>query len=315
LFLLSAACPARAAAGFRKTTGTPPGMLTTMAPQRRSAGRVPTTSRSRDWDAVLLAACRVLEAAPGPLPLAGLAHQLGVGAAELQRQFRARLGASPREYQRALRLRRAGQLLGQPGGTLAALLAAGFGSSAAGHADVSAAFGVSPGRLARVPLIGCWLGLSALGWMLLAATPRGICWLAFGDDPAVLVADCARAFPGARLVDDEPRLRAWFDGVREHLLLPHDALELPLDVQGTAFQARVWQALRRIPVGATVGYGELARQLGEPRAVRAVAAACARNPVAVLVPCHRVVGSDGRLTGYRWGLDRKRRLLAAEGVV
>ncbi|MBL8226739.1 MAG: methylated-DNA--[protein]-cysteine S-methyltransferase [Chromatiales bacterium] len=271
--------------------------------------------RSRDWEAVLLAACRVLEAAPGPRTLAAVARQLGVGAAELQRQFRARLGASPREYQRALRLRRAGQLLGQPGGTLAALLAAGFGSSAAGHEDVRAAFGVSPGRLARVPVLGGWLGLSALGWMLMAATPRGICWLAFGDDPAALVADCAKAFPGAQLVDDEPRLWAWFDAVREHLLLPRGALELPLDVQGTAFQARVWQALRRIPVGATVGYGELARQLGEPRAVRAVAAACARNPVAVVVPCHRVVGSNGQLTGYRWGLDRKRRLLAAEGAV
>jgi AraC family transcriptional regulator of adaptative response/methylated-DNA-[protein]-cysteine methyltransferase len=117
------------------------------------------------------------------------------------------------------------------------------------------------------------------------------------------------------LVDDEPRLRAWFDAVRDHLLLPQGALELPLDVQGTAFQARVWQALRRIPVGMTVAYGELARQLGDPRAVRAVAAACARNPVAVVVPCHRVVGSNGQLTGYRWGLDRKRRLLAAEGAV
>jgi AraC family transcriptional regulator of adaptative response/methylated-DNA-[protein]-cysteine methyltransferase len=290
-------------------------MLTAMACDRDSASSIPKMSRSRDWDAVLLAACRALESAPVPLPLAEVAGQLGVGAAELQRQFRARLGASPREYQRALRLRRAGQLLGQPGGTLVALLAAGFGSSAAGHADVSAAFGVSPGRLVRVPVLGGWLGLSALGWMLMAATPRGICWLAFGDDPASLVADCARAFPGAQLVDDEPRLRAWFDAVRDHLLLPQAALELPLDVQGTAFQARVWQALRRIPVGATVGYGELARQLGEPRAVRAVAAACARNPVAVLVPCHRVVGSKGQLTGYRWGLDRKRRLLATEAAV
>jgi AraC family transcriptional regulator of adaptative response/methylated-DNA-[protein]-cysteine methyltransferase len=148
--------------------------------------------------------------------------------------------------------------------------------------------------------------------MLLAATPRGICWLAFGADPVALVADCARAFPHARLIDDETRLRAWFDAVREHLLLPEGALALPLDVQGTAFQARVWQALRRIPVGHTVAYGELARRLGKPRAVRAVAAACARNKVAVLIPCHRVVGSNGQLTGYRWGVERKRLLLALE---
>jgi len=170
-------------------------------------------------------------------------------------------------------------------------------------------------RLARAPVLAGWLGLSALGWMLMAATPRGICWLAFGDDPVALLADCARAFPGARLADDEPRLRSWFDAVRETLLWPREMPELPLDVQGTAFQARVWQALWRIPVGTTVGYGELARQLGEPRAARAVAAACARNPVAVVVPCHRVVGSNGQLTGYRWGLDRKRRLLAAEGAL
>lgn len=197
----------------------------------------------------------------------------------------------------------------------ALLLAAGFGSSSAVHADIGTAFGVSPGYLAGAPVLAGCLGLSALGWMLMAATPRGICWLAFGDDPAALVADCGRAFPRAQLVDEGPRLRGWFDVVRDYLLLPREPLELPLDLQGTAFQARVWQALRRIPVGATVGYGELARQLGEPRAVRAVAAACARNPVAVVVPCHRVVGSRGQLTGYRWGLDRKRRLLAAEGAV
>jgi AraC family transcriptional regulator of adaptative response/methylated-DNA-[protein]-cysteine methyltransferase len=270
-------------------------------------------ARSRDWDAVLLAACRRLEAAPAPLPLGATARALGVGAAELQRQFRARLGASPREYQRALRLRRAGRLLGGArGDTLDALLAAGFGSAAAAYADVGSAFGVSPARLARAPALGGWLGLSALGWMLLAATPKGICWLAFGDDPAALVADLAAAYPGARLVDDAPRLQAWFEAVREHLLLRRAALDLPLDVQGTAFQARVWQALRRIPVGGTVAYGELARRLGVPAATRAVAAACGRNRIAVLIPCHRVVGRDGQLTGYRWGLARKERLLAGE---
>jgi AraC family transcriptional regulator of adaptative response/methylated-DNA-[protein]-cysteine methyltransferase len=284
-----------------------------MLPAMRSATpRRPPAARSRDWDAVLLAACRALEAAPGPLSLPAVARGLGVGAAELRRQFRARLGASPREYQRALRLRRAGRLLGTTGDTLAALLAAGFGSAAAAYADVGATFGVPPGRLARAPALGCWLGLSALGWMLLAATPTGICWLAFGDDPAALVADLAAAYPGARLVDDAPRLQAWFEAVREHLLLPRAALDLPLDVQGTAFQARVWQALRRIPVGTTVAYGELARRLGVPVATRAVAAACGRNRIAVLIPCHRVIGRDGQLTGYRWGLARKERLLAGE---
>jgi AraC family transcriptional regulator of adaptative response/methylated-DNA-[protein]-cysteine methyltransferase len=277
------------------------------------APRQPPAARSRDWDAVLLAACRKFEAAPAPLPLASVARALGVGGAELQRQFRARLGATPREYQRALRLRRAGRLLGTAGDVLDALLAAGFGSAAAADADVGAAFGVPPGRLARTPALGCWLGLSALGWMLLAATPKGICWLAFGDDPAGLVAELGAAYPGARLVDDTPRLQAWFEAVRDHLLLPQAALELPLDVQGTAFQARVWQALRRIPVGGTVAYGELARRLGVPAGSRAVAAACGRNRVAVLIPCHRVVGRDGCLTGYRWGLARKEWLLGVEG--
>jgi len=122
------------------------------------------------------------------------------------------------------------------------------------------------------------------------------------------------AFPKAKLFNDEQRLYAWFQQVRDFVLLPQEALDLPVDIQGTAFQSRVWRALRRIPLGSTASYTQVARRLGEPRATRAVASACARNQVALLIPCHRVVAADGRLSGYRWGVDRKRELLSREGA-
>jgi AraC family transcriptional regulator of adaptative response/methylated-DNA-[protein]-cysteine methyltransferase len=136
--------------------------------------------------------------------------------------------------------------------------------------------------------------------------------LSFGDDPEALLRELRTAYPKAAQVDDRERLHSWFEAVREHLLLPRGALELPLDVRGTAFQSRVWQALRAIPLGQTRSYGALAAELGAPTATRAVASACARNKIALVIPCHRVIGSDGGLAGYRWGVARKRRLLDAE---
>jgi AraC family transcriptional regulator of adaptative response/methylated-DNA-[protein]-cysteine methyltransferase len=151
--------------------------------------------------------------------------------------------------------------------------------------------------------------------MLMAATDKGICWLAFGEEPGAMLQDLHAAFPKARCRNDEPRLMKWFDAVREFVLLPREALQLPLDIQGTAFEARVWRALRRVPLGRTVSYGELARRLKRPTASRAVASACAHNKLALLIPCHRVVGADGRLSGYRWGTQRKATLLEREAGV
>jgi AraC family transcriptional regulator of adaptative response/methylated-DNA-[protein]-cysteine methyltransferase len=271
-----------------------------------------TRAAGHDWPRILLATCRRIEAAGREPALAALAQAEGVGAAELQRQFRARLGSSPKEYAKARKLHRLSSVLHRERNVLDATLEAGFESPTRAWASAGEAFGVSPGRLRAIDTLGTWLGLSELGWMLMAASARGVCWLAFGDTPDALLGDLRAAHPKATLVDDEARLRAWFEQVREHLLLPRAALDLPVDVQGTAFQSRVWSALRSIPLGETRSYGELAAALGQPTATRAVASACARNQVALVIPCHRVIGRDGGLAGYRWGVERKRRVLAAE---
>jgi AraC family transcriptional regulator, regulatory protein of adaptative response / methylated-DNA-[protein]-cysteine methyltransferase len=263
-----------------------------------------------DWPAVLREACRLIEnTAPN---LQALSDGLGVGRSELQRQFTRRLGVSPRAYAQALALHRLARGAASGRSALEAVFDAGFGTNSTAYSTASETLGVTPGQLRRAFDVGWWMGLSDLGWMLLGATKRGICWLTFGTEPGAMLEDLRAAFPQANLYNDQPRLYAWFDSVRDFVLLPSDALDLPLDVQGTAFQSRVWQALRQIPLGETVSYSEVAKRIGEPRATRAVAAACARNDVALLIPCHRVVAADGQLAGYRWGLERKRELLSRE---
>jgi AraC family transcriptional regulator of adaptative response/methylated-DNA-[protein]-cysteine methyltransferase len=274
----------------------------------------PRPARDHDWPRVLLDTCRRIETAEREPTLEALAAAAGVGSAELQRQFRARLGSSPKEYARARKLHRLSSVLHQGRNVLDATLEAGFESPTRAWATANEAFGVPPGKLRAIETLGTWLGLSELGWMLMAASERGVCWLSFGDDPDALLAELRAAHPKATLVDDEHRLRSWFEQVREHLLLPRAALELPLDIRGTAFQSRVWQALRTIPLGQTRSYGALAAALGAPTASRAVASACARNRIALVIPCHRVIGGDGGLAGYRWGLERKRRVLADEAA-
>lgn len=267
-------------------------------------------NRSRDWPRLLLDACRRIESADKAPTLAELAQAFDVGASELQRQFTRRLGISPKAYAQALQLHRLVQ--DRTGNALDAVYAAGFDSTAAAYDSAARHLGAPPGRLRKAVDIGWWLGLSDLGWMLMAATGKGICWLAFGDAPGALLEDLRAAFPKARLHNDEARLRDWFDRVRDFVLLPREALDMPLDIQGTAFQAGVWKTLRRIPLGQTRAYGDIAASLGQPQAARAVAAACASNKIALLIPCHRVVGAGGRLAGYRWGIDRKATLLQRE---
>lgn len=286
-----------------------------LSASRRPAPEQPPRPQPPDWPALVVAACRRIEdAAPG-VAIGGLLAGLGVSAAEMRRQFRARLGTTPKAYAQALRLTRLVRAASQQPNALAATLAAGFESGTRGYATARQALGVAPGGLRRELRVGWWLGLSELGWMLMAATPAGICWLSFGPEPQALLEELAAAFPRATWVVDARRLRAWFERVRQHVLLPAAALELPLDVRGTAFQARVWKALREIPLGQTRSYGELARALGRPGASRAVAAACAANRIGLLIPCHRVIAADGSLAGYRWGVARKRRLLEREGAL
>jgi AraC family transcriptional regulator of adaptative response/methylated-DNA-[protein]-cysteine methyltransferase len=266
-----------------------------------------------DWPRTLLRACRLIEDARAPVALARLAGAVGVSGSELQRQFTRRLGVSPKAYGQALQLHRLARGAGRTASALDAVYDAGFGSAATGYARSTRELGAPPAQLRGVLAIDWWLGLSDLGWMLMAATRKGICWLAFGEEPGALLEDLRAAFPKATLRNDEARLRDWFERVREFVLLPRAALGLPTDVQGTAFQASVWRSLRRIPLGQTRSYKDVAEALGRPTASRAVAAACASNKVALLIPCHRVVGAEGRLAGYRWGLRRKAALLEREG--
>jgi AraC family transcriptional regulator of adaptative response/methylated-DNA-[protein]-cysteine methyltransferase len=151
-----------------------------------------------------------------------------------------------------------------------------------------------------------------LGWALVAATGRGICMTALGDDRDGLGAALRQRFPSAELIAEDAGLKEWADRIVRFITAPDQNLDLPLDIRGTAFQARVWRALQKIPLGKTASYSEIAAALGQPRAVRAVAQACAANKLALIVPCHRVIRSDGDLGGYRWGLERKRALLARE---
>ena len=171
--------------------------------------------------------------------------------------------------------------------------------------DAFAAHSTSAGGWACPILDGC-------SWERRRAAFVG---LAFGEAPGAMLEELRAAFPKATLYNDESRLYGWFEKVRGFVLLPREALDLPLDIQGTAFQSRVWRALRQIPLGDTEGYGELALRLGQPGAARAVASACARNPAALLIPCHRVIAADGKPAGYRWGADRKRQLLQREASV
>jgi len=265
-----------------------------------------------DWPRVLLRACQRIERGEASLSLVALAEVAGVSGSELQRQFKRRLGVSPKAYAQALQLHRLTHKVSRERSTLDAALAAGFESAATAYTAAGGALGVSPGKLRKPLDIGWWLGLSDLGWMLLAATERGICWLAFGEEPGAMLQELHAAFPKARFANNERRLKEWFDQVREFVLLPREALDLPVDIQGTAFQARVWRALRQIPLGDTRTYGAVAQRIGEPKAVRAVASACANNKVALLIPCHRVVAADGRSSGYRWGIARKDELLKRE---
>jgi AraC family transcriptional regulator of adaptative response/methylated-DNA-[protein]-cysteine methyltransferase len=281
---------------------------------RTGAGAASTTRHGSrvNWPEVLKLACTLIEReAPG---LDELAKTLAVGRSELQRQFTRRLGVSPKAYAQALALHRLAKGAAAGRTALEVVFEAGFGTNSAAYANASETLGVTPGGLRRDLEIGWWMGLSDLGWMLIGATTRGICWLTFGQEPGAMLEELRAAFPKATLYNDEPRLYGWFERVRDFVLLPREALDLPVDIQGTAFQSRVWKALRQIPLGETASYSDVAKRIGQPAATRAVASACAKNKIAVLIPCHRVISADGRLAGYRWGTERKQELLSRESV-
>lgn len=256
----------------------------------------------------LLLACELLADSAPPDQVA---RRVGFGPAALRRAFRRSLGVTPAQYARALRFERFRR--SAPSGVTRALLHAGFGSTSRLYERARSRLGMTPATAARQGAgmeIAYDVVRGPLGWALLAATQLGLCAALLGDSPRPLEGDLRRRFPRAR-IRREPRLLR-FARERLHRLLSGADPLLPLDIRATAFQARVWASLRAIPFGRTQTYAEVARSIGRPAAVRAVARACASNPVALVIPCHRVVGSDGSLRGYRWGVGRKRALLAME---
>jgi AraC family transcriptional regulator of adaptative response/methylated-DNA-[protein]-cysteine methyltransferase len=247
-----------------------------------------------------------------------LGRETGFSPHHLQRLFKTLVGISPRQYGEALRVKRLKAGLKQGEGVAPALYGAGYGSSSRLYEKAPAHLGMTPASYAKggrgadivFATAACPPGLG--GRVLLAATQKGVCMVALGDDDGPLEDDLRREFPAAGIGHGGAILESHLKAVLDHLAEPGPSPDLPLDVSATAFQWRVWECLQQIPNGETRSYKDIAATLGKPGAARAVGRACATNPVAVVIPCHRAVSADGGLTGYRWGIGRKKKLLARE---
>ncbi|SNB71303.1 DNA-O6-methylguanine--protein-cysteine S-methyltransferase /Transcriptional regulator Ada [Arboricoccus pini] len=264
---------------------------------------------------VIAAACRRLESAEDLPDLTTLAREAGFSPYHFHRLFKAATGLTPRAYGAAVRARALRHHLADSGSITAALYAAGFNSSGRFYENTDAMLGMTPSAFRQggeAALIRFAIGQSSLGAVLVACSLKGVCAILLGDSPDSLIKDLQDQFPRAELVGGEPGFEAMIAAVLAFAENPLGDLALPLDVRGTAFQERVWQQLRAIPLGKTASYAEIAQAIGMPRAVRAVARACATNRIALAIPCHRVVRSDGDPSGYRWGVERKKELLARE---
>ena len=267
--------------------------------------------------ALVARACALIEQADAPPALEALAARLGMSAYHFHRLFKAETGLTPKTYAEAFRARRMRSGLDNPSSATItdAIYDAGFNANSRFYETADARLGMPPGDYragGRNASIRFAIGETSLGAILVAQSQRGICAILLGDDPDRLLRDLQDKFPRAQLIGgdrDFEKLIAQVVGLVE---APALGLNLPLDIRGTAFQERVWQALREIPAGATASYADIAERIGSPKAVRAVAQACGANAIAIAIPCHRVVRKDGDLAGYRWGVERKRELLKRE---
>ncbi|MBZ7394694.1 bifunctional DNA-binding transcriptional regulator/O6-methylguanine-DNA methyltransferase Ada [Klebsiella michiganensis] len=260
------------------------------------------------------AACRLLEQET-PITLEALARQLAVSPFHFHRLFKSVTGMTPKAWQQAWRARRLREALGQGEKITDAALSAGFPDSSSYYQQADAALGMTGRQFRRGggDIDITWVcGDGPLGRCLVAESGRGVCAVLPGEDDALLYAELASLFPNARLHPGDEIFRQRVAQVFSHLDDHRQPFSLPLDLRGTAFQLQVWQALRQIPAGETRSYRQVAQSIGRPRAVRAVASACAANKLALVIPCHRVVREDGALSGYRWGTARKALLLARE---
>src|SRR6266853_4975399 len=260
-------------------------------------------------------ACALIRASDELPSLAELAGAAGISRFHFHRVFKQITGATPRAWGKAHRLGRFADRLDAGESVAGAVYAAGFGASSRAYEAAANGLGMTPGARrhgGRGETIRFTTVETGLGWALVAATERGICMTALGDERAALEAELRRRFPAALIWPADAKLTAWAEQIVGFITRPDAQPDLPLDIRGTAFQALVWRALQKIPPGRTASYREVAAALGRPSAVRAVAQACANNKLALLVPCHRVLRSDGELAGYRWGIERKRALIARE---
>lgn len=263
----------------------------------------------------VLKARQLLDNAEGVLTLSQLSKRIGVSPFHLQRLFKRATGLSPREYQSALRTQQVKQQLRQGSDVTTALYEAGFSSPSRLYESSARQLGMTPGAYragGAKTAIAFAIASSPLGHLLVAATPRGVCAIRFGESAQELERELRQEFHAAELSRNDSGLRGYVDMIVAAIRGDKTSLDLPLEIRATAFQRRVWDVLRQIPRGETRSYADIAREIGAPAAVRAVARACASNPVAVAVPCHRVIRSDGGLAGYRWGMKRKQKLLTSE---
>jgi AraC family transcriptional regulator, regulatory protein of adaptative response / methylated-DNA-[protein]-cysteine methyltransferase len=261
------------------------------------------------------AARQLAESAEESVRLAALARNLGTTQATLRRAFLQVTGLAPRELAEALRIKRFKAMLRSGRSITDALYETGYGSSSRVYERSNAQLGMTPAtyqRGGKGMKIGYTVAKSPLGKVLVAATERGVSAVYLGDTESTLIAELREEYPRAEIAPAADSFQRWVREIVQRIEGKRPRLELPLDLQATAFQRRVWQELQRIPRGRTRTYSQVARSLGQPKAVRAVARACAMNPVSIVVPCHRVIREDGTLAGYRWGLSRKEQLLAQE---
>jgi AraC family transcriptional regulator of adaptative response/methylated-DNA-[protein]-cysteine methyltransferase len=263
-------------------------------------------------------ACRLIDARDEAPDLATLASAAGVSPFHFHRVFKTVTGVTPKAYATARRAARASERLRTAGSVTEAIYDAGFNSSGRFYETSAARLGMTPGAVRRGgegTAIRFAVGECSLGSILVAASAQGVCAILLGDDPDALARDLQDRFPRAALTGGDAQFEQTVAQVVGLVESPVGRSDLPLDIRGTAFQQMVWQALRAIPAGETASYAQVAASIGRPSAVRAVAHACASNALAVAIPCHRVVRTDGGLSGYRWGVERKHALLQREGAL
>lgn len=289
----------------------------------QAAGYRPSKRAAKDQSeiaaqhaATVAAACRQIEEAEELPALSDLALAAGLSSFHFHRVFKTVTGLTPREYARAHRSRKVREHLGNGGSVTDALYDAGFNSNSRFYEVADHVLGMKPADYRAAGQnndIRFAVGQCSLGAILVAQSERGVCAILLGDDPHQLVCDLQDKFRRANLIGADHAFEQLIAKVVGFIEAPALGLDLPLDLRGTAFQERVWLALREIPVGSTASYAEIAQRIGAPKSYRAVAQACGANSLAVAIPCHRVVRSDGDLSGYRWGVERKQQLLEREG--